>query len=164
MPYNGIICIYHNGVIFHPSSIWNLVHVYTDIILLHFCGNAVYTLSWKLKWAFLFDCRLFVCPSVCKLSTFSSSSPKLLSQFQPNLAQSILVWREFNFIKKKSLCYALTSSNSSQELLDQSQPNLVCCMCRVRRRGGYFWVKSDVLMYFKIFFSTPRHWSDKLRL
>ena len=163
MPYNGIICIYHNGVIFHPSSIWNLVHVYTDIILLHFCGNAVYTLSWKLKWAFLFDCRLFVCPSVCKLSTFSSSSPKPLSQFQPNLAQSILVWREFNFIKK-SLCYALTSSNSSQELLDQSQPNLVCCICRVRRRGGYFWVKSDVLMYFKIFFSTPRHWSDKLSM
>ena len=42
-----------------------------------------------LKWAFLIAC----CPpsvrlSVCKPFTFSSSSPKLLGQFQPNLAQS----------------------------------------------------------------------------
>ena len=31
-----------------------------------------------------------VCPSVCNLFTFSSSSPEPLGQFQPNLAQSIL--------------------------------------------------------------------------
>ena len=33
---------------------------------------------------------LSVCLSVCKLFTFSSSSPEPLCQFQPNLAQSIL--------------------------------------------------------------------------
>ena len=33
---------------------------------------------------------LSVCLSVCKLFTFSSSSPEPLDQFQPNLAQSIL--------------------------------------------------------------------------
>ena len=34
--------------------------------------------------------RLSVRLSVCKLFTFSSSSPEPLGQFQPNLAQSIL--------------------------------------------------------------------------
>ena len=33
---------------------------------------------------------LSVCLSICKLFTFSSSSPELLGQFQPNLEQSIL--------------------------------------------------------------------------
>ena len=71
-------------------------------------------LSWKLKWAFLITCRpssvcpsvrpsvcLSVRPSVCKLFTFSSSSPELLGQFQPNLAQSILGWRGFKFVQMK---------------------------------------------------------------
>ena len=35
----------------------------------------------------------------CKLFTFSSSSPEPLGQFQPNLAQSILVQRGFKFYK-----------------------------------------------------------------
>ena len=50
-----------------------------------------------------------VCPSVrpsvrlsvCKLFTFSSSSPEPLGQFQPNLAQNILGWREFKFVQMK---------------------------------------------------------------
>ena len=43
----------------------------------------------------------FHCPCCCKLFTFSSSSPELLGQFQTNLAQSILWWREFKFIQMK---------------------------------------------------------------
>ena len=39
--------------------------------------------------------------SVCKLFTFSSSSPEWLGQFQPNLAQSILGWRGFKFVQMK---------------------------------------------------------------
>ena len=42
-----------------------------------------------------------VCPSVCKLFTFSSSSPEPLDQFQSNLAQSILGWRGFKFVQMK---------------------------------------------------------------
>ena len=36
-----------------------------------------------------------------KLSTFSSSSPEPIGQFQPNLAQSILGCRGFKFIQMK---------------------------------------------------------------
>ena len=36
-----------------------------------------------------------------KLFTFSSSSQEPLGQFQPNLAQSILGWREFKFVQMK---------------------------------------------------------------
>ena len=74
-------------------------------------------LSWKLKWAFLItfcpsSVRPSVCPSVCppsvrpsvrlsvcKLFTFSSSSPEPLGKFQSNLAQSILKWRGFKFVQ-----------------------------------------------------------------
>ena len=45
-------------------------------------------------------CRCFRCPC-CKLFTFSSSSPEPLSQFQPNLAQSILGWRGFKLVQMK---------------------------------------------------------------
>ena len=59
-------------------------------------------LSWKLKWAFLITCHpSSVCLSVCKLFTFSSSSPEPLGQFQTNLAQSILGWRGFQFVQMK---------------------------------------------------------------
>ena len=73
----------------------NKYQKYIDDFLAH--------LSWKLKWAFLITCRsssvcLSVRPSVCKLFTFSSSSPEPLGQFQPNLAQSILGWRGFKGI------------------------------------------------------------------
>ena len=40
-------------------------------------------------------------PSVCKLFTFSSSSPEPLGQFQPNFAQSIIWWRGFKFVQLK---------------------------------------------------------------
>ena len=45
------------------------------------------------------------CRRCHKLFTFSSSSPEPLGQFQPNLAQSILVWRGFKFVQTK--CSAL---------------------------------------------------------
>ena len=61
-------------------------------------------LSWKLKWAFLITCRpssvcSSVCLFICKLFTFPSSSPEPLGQFQPNLAQTILGWRGFEFVQ-----------------------------------------------------------------
>ena len=49
-------------------------------------------LRWMLKWAFLITCHL----SVCKLFTFSFSSPEPLNQFQPNLTQSIHGWWKFD--------------------------------------------------------------------
>ena len=63
-------------------------------------------LSWKLEWAFFITCRpssvcLSVRPSVCKLFTFSSSSPEPRGQFQPNLAQCILGWRGFKCVQMK---------------------------------------------------------------
>ena len=44
---------------------------------------------------------VFRCRRCHKLFTFSSSSPKPLGQFQPNLAQSILGWRGFKFVQMK---------------------------------------------------------------
>ena len=58
-------------------------------------------LSWKLKAQVSFSDHLssVVCPSVrpcvCKLFLFSTSSPEQQGQFQPNLAQSIIEWREY---------------------------------------------------------------------
>ena len=64
-------------------------------------------LSRRLKWAFLIK----ICPLIVrrrcrrcrcrKLFIFSSSSPKPLGQFQPNLAQSILGWRGPKFVQMK---------------------------------------------------------------
>ena len=51
------------------------------------------------EWAFLIICPFVCLPSVCKLFTFSSSSPEPLGQFQPNLAQSIPAWRRFTFVQ-----------------------------------------------------------------
>ena len=48
-----------------------------------------------------YDHLLSVCPYVCKLFTFSSSSQEPLGQFKPNLAQSILGRWGFKFIKIK---------------------------------------------------------------
>ena len=42
-----------------------------------------------------------VCLSVCKLFTFSTSSPEQRGQFEPNLSQSILGWRGFKFVQMK---------------------------------------------------------------
>ena len=39
--------------------------------------------------------------SVCKLFTFSSSSPESPDQFYPNLAQSIPGWKGFKFVQMK---------------------------------------------------------------
>ena len=54
--------------------------------------------SCELSWSHV-DWR----PSVCKLFTFSSSSPETLAQFQPRLAQSIIGWRGFKFEQIKDL-------------------------------------------------------------
>ena len=47
------------------------------------------------------DHCLSFCLSVCQLFIFSSSSPDPQSQFQPNLAQSILELRGFKFVQMK---------------------------------------------------------------
>ena len=59
-------------------------------------------LSWKLKWAFLITFSpSSVCPSVCKLFLFSTSSKEPLGQFQPNLVHNILGWSEFKSVQIK---------------------------------------------------------------
>ena len=81
--------------------------------------------------------RPSVCLSVCKLFTFSSSSPEPLGQFQPNLAQSILGWRGFKFVQMKGRALfqgeIITKQwkyideikkSSSSEPLGQFQPNV----------------------------------------
>ena len=87
----------------NPDNILKWLKISKTFFLAH--------LSWKLKWAFLITCRpSSVClsvrppvrPSVCKLFTFSSSSPEPLGQFQPILAQSILGWRGFKFVQMKN--------------------------------------------------------------
>ena len=89
-------------------------------VLFHFNGPFLCTpfdvipflahLSQRLKWAFLIKicplsavgrCRRRCCCCCRKLFTFSSSSPGPLGQFQPNLAQSILGWREFKYVQMK---------------------------------------------------------------
>ena len=62
-------------------------------------GSAFFSSS-ELFWSPVVR-RLSVCLSVCKLFTFSSSSPEPLGQFQPNLAQSILGWWGFKFVQIK---------------------------------------------------------------
>ena len=75
--------------------------------------------------------------SVCKLFTFSSSSPEPLGQFQPNLAQGILEWRGFKFDQMKGPALFQgkiimkwwkyideNKKSSSPEPLGQFQPNL----------------------------------------
>ena len=78
---------------------WDRQNIPTTDMQWNMCCTVIHAflarLSWKLKWAFLITFRpssvcLSVRPSVCKLFTFSSSSPEPLVQFQPNLAQSIL--------------------------------------------------------------------------
>ena len=74
---------------------------------LHFIfwiGIQLYFPSPELKAQVSFSDHLssFVCLlSVCKLFTFSSSSPEPHGQFQPNLAQSNLGWRGLKFLKMK---------------------------------------------------------------
>ena len=57
--------------------------------------------SLELVWSPVVQ-RLAVCPSVCKLFTFSSSHQEPLGQFQPNLRKIILGWRGFKFPQMKS--------------------------------------------------------------
>ena len=59
-------------------------------------------MSWKRNWAFLIACcPSSFCPPVCKLFTYSSSSPEPPGQFLPNLAHSILGWWGFKFVQMK---------------------------------------------------------------
>ena len=81
--------------------------------------------------------RSFVRPSVCKLSTLPSS-PEPLGQFQLNLAQSILGWREIQVSSNEGPCpfprgdiYEITEIHwrilikfSSPEQLGKFQPNI----------------------------------------
>ena len=117
----------------------------------NFCNNALRLpsflahLSLKAQVSFSDHLSSVVClsvrpsvrPSVCKLFTFSSSSPEPLVQFQPNLTQSILGWRGFKFVQMKGPALfqgqIITKlwkyideikKSSSPEPLGQFQPNL----------------------------------------
>ena len=58
-------------------------------------------LTWAESPSELFWSPVVLRPFVHKLFTYSSSLQQPLGQFQPNLIQSILVWRGINFIKTK---------------------------------------------------------------
>ena len=53
----------------------------------------------KVQVSFSDHLSSIICPSVCKLFTFSSSPPEPLGQFQHNLAQNIFGERGFSFIQ-----------------------------------------------------------------
>ena len=96
----------------------------------------------------LFDHNLSVVRRLCRCCcfnffTFSSSYPEQLSKFQPNLAQSILGWREFNFVQMKGPALFSRGDNyeiskkhwdffflkpSSPEPLSQFQLNMARCI------------------------------------
>ena len=54
---------------------------------------------WGTSTALLVSCCMYSRRRCHKLFTFSSSSPESLGQFQPFLAQSILGWRAFKFVR-----------------------------------------------------------------
>ena len=56
-----------------------------------------------LHWAFMI---------VVNFSPFLSSSQQPLSQFQPNLVQSILEWREFKFVQMKGRVFSQGEINT----------------------------------------------------
>ena len=62
-----------------------------------------YWLTWAEGSSELFWSKFVRRRRCCKLFTISSSSPEPLSQFQPNLSQSILRWRGFKFVQMKGL-------------------------------------------------------------
>lgn len=59
--------------------------------------------TWAVSSSDLFRSCLFVRPFVCKCFTFSTFSPEPQGQFQLNLAQSIIGWRELKFVKTEGL-------------------------------------------------------------
>lgn len=59
--------------------------------------------TWAVSSSVLFGSFLFVRPFVCKCFTFSTFSPEPQGQFQLNLAQSIIGWRELKFVKTEGL-------------------------------------------------------------
>ena len=100
--YNKLVCLFHNDLITDlRTQNSHLAETLYQLQIPTANHTAVrFFSSPELKAQVSFsDCllsvvrpsvRLFVCPSVCKLFTFSSSSQEPLCQFQPNLAQSIL--------------------------------------------------------------------------
>ena len=96
-----ITILSHNSVSMY--MIWMLLDFWICMSLKEYMGYVKVFSSPELKAqvSFLITCRLSVCPSVCKLFTFSSSSQEPWGQFQLNMAQSILGWRGFKFVKKK---------------------------------------------------------------
>ena len=69
-----------------PLSVWNAM--YKQIMIFFSSPEQKVQVSFSDHLSSV--ACLPVCPSVCKLFTFSFSSPEPLGQFQPNLAQSIL--------------------------------------------------------------------------
>ena len=89
------------------SSLAHALHSHSPLVLIpHIFSSpelkAQVSFSDHLSSVICLSVCLHVRPSVCKLFTFSSSSPESLGQFQPNLAQSILGWRGFKFLQMKN--------------------------------------------------------------
>ena len=89
----------------------------------------IFVFSWSSTLVRFLDClSSFVCPiCLCKLFTFSSSSLEPLHQFQPNLAQSILGWIRFNFLKIKGHLNSFSrgDNNKSQNFVDKIKKKIL---------------------------------------
>ena len=78
-------------------------------------------LSWMIKWAFLITCRpSTVCPSVCKLFTFSSSSREPLGQ---SLVQFNQTWHNASLGEWKSNLVSRRAPPFSKGILLQNSKN-----------------------------------------
>ena len=117
--------------------------------------------------------RLSVRPSVCKLFTFSSSFPEPLSQFQPNLAESILGSRGFKFVQMKGPAlfqgeivmkkrkYNDEIKKSSPEPLSQFQPILAQII--LRWRGFKFVLMKGPALFQGEIVMSSKHTLTKLK-
>ena len=137
-------------------------------------------------------CRLFILHTLFHFLGFRTSKRVSSVISRSELDPFLYIWyhtvRTQNGLSPCALtyCYGLVHVSvvfwhcvltSSQEPPGQLWPNLVCSICRVRRQKSINFIaptprrsnlgvkKSVKLMYFlKIFFSTPRHRTDKLSM
>ena len=149
MPITNFVTLIFIWPWFRPLCLGDLYYCYimSAVQTIAMCVTSVIPCLVSLKAQVSFSDHLSsVCPFVCKLFTFSSSSPEPLGQFQPNLAQSILGWRGFKFIQmkgpalfqveiitKKWKYVEELKKSSSPEPLSQFKPKLAQSILRWRR-------------------------------
>ena len=91
-----------NCLIMHLCRRYLLVYSITCTCILEL--RLLAHLSWMLKWTFSDPLLSAVCPSVnFSHRIFSRATPQC--QFQPNLAQSIIGWKGFEFVQLKDQAF-----------------------------------------------------------